>query len=110
MTEEKLRKIHRDLNALRRKAVTHREVASLAAKLGRKRLKGGMARGKEPTFVSKEFPQARPISIPDHSNRNLSPTVQKNVLNDLEEDVFRFQEKLRKEAEDDVQENSGYDN
>jgi hypothetical protein len=69
-----------------------------------------MARGKEPAFVSTVFPNARPISIPDHGSRNLSPTVQKNVLNDLEEDVFRVEEKLRKEAENDVQENGGYDN
>jgi hypothetical protein len=110
MTDEKLRKIQRELATLRRKAVTHRDVVSVATKLGRKRLKGAAVRGKEPTFVSTVFSQARPISIPDHGNSNLSPTVQKNVINDLEEDVWRFQEELRREAEDNVQEDSEYEN
>jgi hypothetical protein len=110
MTEEKLRKIEREIAAARRRAVTHRDIASIATKLGRKRLKGAMARGKEPAFISTVFPNARPISIPDHSNQNLSFGVQKNVLNDLEEDVFRHREQLRREAENDVQENGGYEN
>jgi predicted nucleic acid-binding OB-fold protein len=109
MTREKLRKIQRQIDALRRTAVTHSDVASVANQLGRKRLKGAMAR-KEPTFISTVFASARPISIPDHGSRNLSPIVKKNVLNDLEEDILRFQEMLRKEEENDVQENGGYSN
>jgi len=110
MTRDQLRKIERDIAAARRRSNTHRDLKAIATKLRRVRLKGAAVRGKEPAFVSTVFPKAHPISIPDHGSRNLSPWVQRNVLNDLEGDVLRFEEKLRKEEQDDVQENGGYEN
>lgn len=112
MDARKLDRIQRDIAAARRRVVTYSDLVSIATSLRRKKLKAAGARGKEPAFVSIEFPNARPISIPFHGNNaSIARGTAKNILNDLEGDVFRFRERLRREAEDDyVQENGGYEN
>jgi hypothetical protein len=107
MDAGKLEKIRREINAARRKAVTARDLLRIASALGRSEFTG---RGKEPTFVSKPFPLARPISIPKHGNKNLKPGTKKNILNDLENDWLRHKEQLDKKRESDITESNEYEN
>jgi len=109
MNARKLRKIQDAIDAARRKAVTHSDLESIALSLGRVRLKGAQVRGKEPAYVSTVFSDARPISIPDHGASTIKPNTKKNILNDLEADIFRHRARLEEEAED-VQESNEYEN
>lgn len=113
MDARKLEKIKRQIRELRRqRVVTYSDLISLATSLKRAKLKGAQTRGKEPAFISLEFPNARPISIPFHGkNSSMAHGTVKNILNDLEGDVFRFEEMLRREKEEDyIDESEGYPN
>lgn len=109
----KLDKIKREIRELRRqRVVTYSDLVAIAASLKRVKLAKAQTRGKEPAFVSTVFSNARPISIPFHGkNKGMATGTVKNILNDLEDDVFRFEEIIRKEAgEDYIDESSGYPN
>lgn len=113
MDARKLDRIKREIRKLRRqRVVTYSDLASLAASLKRVKLAGAQTRGKEPAFVSTVFSYARPISIPYHGkNKGMATGTVKNILNDLEGDVLRFEEQIRKEAgEDYIDESDGYPN
>ncbi len=115
MNARKIGKIEKELYNLRRKSVvTTAELQSLAKSLGRRKLTGAQVRGKEPGWVSNEFPQLRPISIPFHGNNSsVAPGTAKNILNDLEEDIFRLKLKYPKDEknkEGDIQEYNEYEN
>ncbi len=84
MTARGLKKLERLFNQLRRGTPNARDVVSLALKLGRKRIKG--KRSKEPTFVSKAFPQLRPLFIPLHGGGQIAPGTATQVLDQLEAD------------------------
>jgi hypothetical protein len=47
-------------------------------------------------WVSEVFGQLRPLSIPDHSGRDLAPGTKKSILNQLEDDVLAWDEALPK--------------
>lgn len=91
MDRKKLLKIKDELDAMRRSSVTAAEVQSLARRLGRRL----STRGKHPNWVSDEFDDLYPLSIPDHGGgRDLSPGVKKVVLNNLEWDVMAWEERI----------------
>jgi hypothetical protein len=92
MNKFKLHKLKRQLSELRRKpaGIPSRKLQSLAKSLGRERSKG---RGKEPTWISTSFPNARPISIPDHSGTMKKGTAA-NILDQLELDIFLYEKEL----------------
>jgi hypothetical protein len=64
------------------------DVASLAERLGRKRVN----RGKEPTFESAfDIP---PITIPMHGSKNLKRGTQRSILIQLEDDFIAWEQKF----------------
>jgi hypothetical protein len=94
MDRRKLDKLEAELDAMRHKSVKAADVQSLANRLGRNLVK----RGKEPNWANSEFPNLRPLSIPDHGGgRDLSPRVRKSVLNELENDIDAWDQKLIQE-------------
>lgn len=107
MDRRKLKIIGRQIREARRRVNTYSDLAAIATSLKREKLSGARARGKEPMFVSTEFSDARPISIPFHGkNKSIPPGTAKNILNDLEFDVLRFLERLDEEEYGYVQEDS----
>ena len=91
VSRTKLEKLRRKIGELRRKGgIKSSEVESLAKSLGRVL----HPRGKEPTWVSKQFPSLRPLSIPHHST-DLNRYTAGNILDQLEEDLERFEERIK---------------
>jgi hypothetical protein len=93
MDRRKLERLRRQLRALRRSQPKARDLASLAAQLGRKIAN----RGKEPTYESENFPHLRPLSIPHHKGRDLPTGTKNSILNQLEEDLDAWDEVLSRE-------------
>ncbi len=58
-----------------------------------------MKRGKEPTWQSLDFPDLRPLTIPDHGSADLSQGVKFSILNQLDDDVNAWDEKLSQEED-----------
>lgn len=91
----------RRLESLRRKAESYRhsqpkakELNTLAKGLGRKQSN----RGKESTFVNKEFPSLRPLSIPNHKGRDLPSGTRNSILVQLEEDFIAWDDRLSEQG------------
>jgi hypothetical protein len=98
MTPVKLRKLRRELDALRRRsgAIRPAELETLAKRLGRKRMK----RGHEPTF-ERDVPGWFPLTIPKHPG-TLAIGTACSILNQLEEDLDRLGAEI---GYDDAQDN-----
>jgi len=97
MNPRKLRRCEQRLTKLRRSVPSAKQLEGLATSLGRKRVK----RGKEPTWESMAFSNLRPVSIPRHSS-NLNKFTAGSILNQLEEDIFRYKEMLESGGQDDA--------
>jgi hypothetical protein len=101
MTRQKLDKIKLELAGLRRwrhKALAFQRVAK---RLGRKE---NRKRGKEPMWESDAFPDLFPLAIPDHGGgRDISPGVQRTLLDLMDEDVLRWEEALNNQQNDEVE-------
>jgi len=98
MNRKTLDKLKRELASCRRSQQKAADLESLARRLGRKPVK----RGKEPMWESTEFDHLFPISIPHHGGRDLAPGTRKSILNDLEDDILAWEERLdEEEAEGD---------
>lgn len=94
MDRKKLDKLRVEIEQMRQRALKAADVQSLATRLGRKPVK----RGKHPMWESTEFKGLFALSIPDHGARDLSHGVKKIVLNQLENDILAWDERLsRKE-------------
>src|SRR5689334_8412796 len=86
----KIRKLRSKIEALRGKGgVKSAELESLARSLGRKRANTG----KEPTWISEELPDRRPVSIPSHPG-DLNRFTARGILDQLEGDLDRYEELL----------------
>jgi len=113
MNANKAAKLEKQLTTLRSKRfVTYGNLNSFARKIGRRKLTGAQARGSEPNWVSDEFLEMRPISIPFHGKNNTCPTgTAKNIMNDFEEDVLRLKLKYPKEKDEQInaQQFEGYE-
>ena len=91
MNHRKLNKIKQDIDGFRtRGGIRSSELESLAKRLGRDK----SDRGKEPTWVNKQFPYLRPLSIPHHGSRDLNKFTARGILAQLEEDVEQWEELL----------------
>jgi hypothetical protein len=90
MNRKQLNKLRRAIDGLRRSSPKAIEIQKLAKQLGRKKVK----RGKEPTWESREFQDLRPLSIPDHGGKDLSPGVKHSILNQLEDDLICWDERM----------------
>ncbi len=78
-------------------------MVGLAQKLGRRPCN----RGKHPTYISDDFRDLRPISIPSHAGGFLKRGTILSILDDLHEDISRWQEYLdANESETDESEES----
>jgi len=91
MDLRKLDKIKLDIDSFRnRGGVKSSELESLAKRLGRDR----NDRGKEPTWVNRQFPYLRPLSIPHHGSIDLNKFTARGILDQLEEDIKKWEEVL----------------
>jgi hypothetical protein len=99
MTKKKLNRIRRKLDVLRAGAAGLRshQLVQIAKSLGRRRSN----RGKEPTYVSDPFPDLRPVSIPSHRG-TLNRFTASSILDQLDEDVFRWEEEFEQEESEAV--------
>ena len=90
MNRRKLSKIKQYIDSFRnRGGVKSAELESLAKRLGRNE----SDRGKEPTWINRQFPNLRPLSIPHHS-RDLNKITARSILDQLEEDIEKWEEVL----------------
>lgn len=95
MNQKKIDKLRREIESLRRKGgVKGRELRSIAQAVGRKL----GSRGKEPTWVSKQFP-SRPLSIPGHPG-DLSKYTAGDILDELEQDLDEIEIRMEDEQGD----------
>jgi hypothetical protein len=90
MNRKKLDKLRRTIEGLRCQSPKALEIQKVARQLGRKKVK----RGKEPVWESLEFQNLRPLSIPDHGGRDLTPGVSRSILNQLEDDLISWDERI----------------
>lgn len=91
MNPRKLNKIKQKIDGFRnRGGVKSSELESLAKRLGRDK----SDRGKEPTWVNKQFPYLRPLSIPHHGSSDLHKFTARGILDQLEEDIEKWEEVL----------------
>jgi predicted RNA binding protein YcfA (HicA-like mRNA interferase family) len=68
------------------------DIASLAERLGRKRVK----RGSEPTFESQVF-NIPVLTIPMHGSKTVSRGTQRSILMQLEDDLIAWEQKFDEE-------------
>ena len=91
MNRKKLSKIQQEVNGFRnRGGIKSSEIESVAKRLGRAKSR----RGKEPTWVNKQFPYLRPLSIPHHGSGDLNRYTVGGILDQLEEDIEQWEEVL----------------
>jgi hypothetical protein len=83
MDRKKLEKLQEELDAMRRTQIRASALESLAARLGR--ALGN--RGKHPMWENLKLAKRPPLSIPDHGQRDISPTVRKVCFNVLQGDI-----------------------
>ena len=100
MNRKRLNRVRRKIQSLRSRSanIRSRQLVALARGLGRRRFD----RGKEPTYISACFSDARPITIPSHSGA-LKRFTAAGILDGLEDDILRWEESLsaqESEAED----------
>jgi hypothetical protein len=95
MTPGRLAKLKRELATLRRSQAKAADLESLARRLGRRKIK----RGKEPTWESTEFPHHYPLSIPHHGGRDIPLGTRRNILDQLEKDLFAWEIRLDQEQD-----------
>ena len=96
MNFNKLTKIQERITQARRSPQKASDLEKLAKQLGRSLFN----RGKEPTWVSVDFPHLRPLTIPRHGSKDVSPFVKKTVLNQLELDISAWEEICNEDHED----------
>jgi hypothetical protein len=95
MSLAKIRKLRSEIEALRNRGwVKTAELEALARRLGRRRAK----RGKEPTWISDEFPDRRPVSIPSHPG-DVNRFTARSILDQLEGDLDRYEELLQSQED-----------
>jgi hypothetical protein len=75
---------------MRRAQPKARELQSVAHKLGREKIQ----RGKHPMWESVPFPELRPLSIPDHKGRDMPRGTKNSILDQLEEDLLAWEQRL----------------
>jgi len=91
MKRKALEKAKRKHKALRGSSARAADLIALASVLGREAVAG---RGKEPTFLSRDFPDLRPLTIPKHGGKDLKTGTKNSILNQLEDDISRHEMEL----------------
>lgn len=96
MNRRKLNKIKRDLDSLRSTTPKASALKRLASRLGRKLVK----RGKHPMWESEEFDNLFALSIPHHGSKDVLTGTKHSILNQLEDDIIAWEERLDEEEND----------
>lgn len=91
MNGKALDKIAKELERFRRSRQKPAALKRLAKRLGRKLRKGG----KHPMWRSEEFGHLYDLSIPQHPG-DVPIGTQNSILDQLEEDVLAWEEKLKR--------------
>jgi hypothetical protein len=104
MKRKKLDKLKRELDGLRNGRHKASAFQSLARKLGRKE---NTKRGKEPMWESESFGDLYALAIPNHGGKDISPGVQRQLLDLLEEDVLRWEEVIEAQEQNEEANDSG---
>lgn len=89
MNEKKLTRIRGALTSMRRGSQKAKDLERVARQLGRQKSN----RGKEPVWVNPEL-GVLPLSIPHHGGRDLADGTKNSILNQLEDDLLAWEEKL----------------
>ena len=91
MTRKKLNKIIAEIRMFEQSQPKVEALIRLAKALGRIE---DTKRGKEPTYISTEFLTLRPLSIPKHKGRDMRVGTKNNILVQLGDDVWCWDERL----------------
>lgn len=94
MNRKKLDELKRELAQRRRSPQKAAALEAVARRLGRRPVK----RGKEPMWQSDEFDHLYPLSIPHHGGRDLAIGTKNSILDQLEDDVLAWEERLDMES------------
>lgn len=78
---------------MRRASVNARALEGIAKQLGRRE---DNTRGKEPVWVNPEL-GVFPLSIPRHGGRDIPVGTKNSILDQLEEDILAWEERLEDE-------------
>jgi hypothetical protein len=78
---------------MRRASVNARALEGIAKQLGRRE---DNTRGKEPVWVNPSL-GVFPLSIPRHGGRDLAVGTKNSILDQLEEDILAWEERLENE-------------
>jgi len=106
MNRKKLDKLKRELAALRRSPQKAGALERFARQVGRKPIK----RGKEPMWESTEFDNLFPLAIPHHGGRDLATGTKNSVIDQLENDLEAWEQRLGdEEADEDEKDDEGDD-
>ena len=98
MAPDKLERARQDIQKLRGKGgVKASKFEGLAKSLGRTKHK----RGSEPTWVNPKHPDWRPLSIPHHGSKDINKHTGRSILDQLEEDIEKLEEKREDQREAD---------
>lgn len=99
MDVKKLAKIKKTIEDCRGKLfnIRPRDLKKIATALGRQEVD----RGKEPTYESQEL-DTNVITIPQHGARTVAPGTARNILDQLENDVFLFEEQLEEQSRGEI--------
>jgi hypothetical protein len=93
MNRRRLERLQRDWERMRRSQQRASDLEGLAKRLGRALVN----RGKHPMWESSEFDDLRPLSIPHHGGRDLPKGTRNSILDQLEEDLIHWEERLLNE-------------
>jgi hypothetical protein len=103
MNRKRLDKLKREIALARRSPQKAADLERFARRLGRRSVK---KRGKEPMWESAEFDDLFVLSIPHHGGRDLAPGTQRSILDQLEDDILAWEEKLNDEDDDEQEDES----
>jgi hypothetical protein len=95
MKRKQLNKLKKDIALARRSQQTAANLERFAKALGRKKVK----RGKEPIWESQEL-DVFPLAIPHHGGKDLATGTKNSVLDQLEDDVLAWEQKLDDEDDE----------
>jgi hypothetical protein len=104
MHRRRLEKIKREIARARRATLKAADLEGFARRLGRRKRKG--KQGGEPMWDS-ELPDLYPLAIPHHGGRDIAPGTQRSILDQLEEDILAWEERIDDDENDERDSSSG---
>jgi hypothetical protein len=87
------------LNQMRRGAQKASDIESLASQLGREVIR----EGKHRIWGNAAFPLLPPLVVPRHDGKDLKTGLKNELLNDLENDCWEWEQKLPKDEDEEAE-------